>query len=183
MEGCSIGFLQSAFNPPLHTLCGTKIILGLISAFLINLKLNFCGIILWKGWAFDTRLVLWPRKPSSFRSAVCGEDKLGFFPFLFGIPQHICGECGGTRDKWLWCWSGQHWGALFLMLVRSTCTSTPSIDWEMPFLDLIRWSVAYRVCKTGILNCVQGVELISGWLKMYEVGTVNIFPLAFLHVY
>lgn len=26
----------------------------------------------------------------------------------------------------------------FFMLVRSTCTSTPSIDWEMPFLDLIR---------------------------------------------
>lgn len=61
--------------------------------------------------------------------------------------------------------------------------SAPSIDWEMPLLDLIRRSIAYRVCKTGILNRVQGVELISGRLKMYEVDTVNIFPLAFLHVY
>lgn len=26
----------------------------------------------------------------------------------------------------------------FLVLVRSACMSTPSIDWEMPFLGLIR---------------------------------------------
>lgn len=107
-----VGFLHLAFNPPLCTLCGTKIILGMISAFLVNLKLKFLCVILWKGWAFDNRLLLWPRKTSSFRTALCEEDKLDFFSFLSAISQHVCGECWGTQGKWLWCWSRQGWGAL-----------------------------------------------------------------------
>lgn len=61
--------------------------------------------------------------------------------------------------------------------------SAPSIYWEMPLVDLMRCSIAYQLCKTGLLNCAEGVELISGCLKMDEVGAVNAFPLAFLHVY
>lgn len=65
---------------------------------------------------------------------------LTFFPFFLPFLNTFVGSAKEHKTNGFDAEAGRV-GVLslpFLLLVTSACMSTPSIDWEMPFLDLIR---------------------------------------------